>query len=63
MKRLARDSRKSERREEARARSEKWDKLSPEQKLQELDKRLGKDKGAKKQREKLKKILDNNTKM
>ncbi len=43
----------SERREEAKVRNKKWASMTSEEKLEELDKRLGKDQGAKKQRKKL----------
>ena len=42
------------RREEAIERQEGWSKLTSEEKIQSLDKRLGKDVGAVKQRSKLK---------
>ena len=46
-----------ERRIEAVARQEEWAKLSPQQQLAELDKRLGKGVGAKKQRAKIAKAI------
>jgi hypothetical protein len=40
--------------DEAEARNKAWQKLSPAEQLKELDKRLGKDQGAHKQRKKIK---------
>ena len=50
-------SRKEKRREEAEKRNTRWRAMTPEKQLEELDKRLGKGKGAKKQRSKLLKKL------
>lgn len=47
----------TERRIEAVARQEEWEKLSPQQQLAELDRRLGKGVGAKKQRARLAKAI------
>lgn len=44
--------------EEGEIRQRKYDKLSPKQKLAKLDKELGKGVGAKKQRAKLKKMME-----
>ena len=44
---------------EAIVRNEAWAKLTPEQQLSELDKRLGKGIGAKKQRAKIQAKIDN----
>lgn len=45
------------RREEALKRNAEWAKLSPREQLAELDRRLGRDVGAKKQRERLKRLI------
>lgn len=47
----------------AEANLERWNNMSAQQKLNDLDDRLGKGKGAKKQREKLKKEYDKNSKL
>ena len=44
---------------EAKVRNEAWAKLTPEQQLSELDRRLGKGIGAKKQRAKIQAKIDN----
>lgn len=44
---------KEQRRQQAEARVVEWQKLSPSQQWDELDRRLGPGKGAKKQREKI----------
>ena len=44
---------------EAIARQEHWANLTPEQKLADLDSRLGKGNGAKKQRERLNDLIEN----
>lgn len=51
-------AKKEQRREEAEARQEKHNLLTPRQKLEKLDRRLGKDKGASKERARLQKIID-----
>ena len=48
---------KEQRRIEGKARNEAWARLSPQQKLDDLDLRLGKGKGATRQRTKLAKVL------
>lgn len=48
---------KEQRRREALARNEEWQKLSPEEQLKELNQRLGVGIGAQKQRARLNKIL------
>ena len=50
--------RQSVRRIEAEARAEVWEGLTPEQQLSVLNGRLGKDKGAKKQRARITKALN-----
>lgn len=45
--------RRDTKKKEAEARREEYKKMSPEQKLQKLDSKLGKGQGAKKQRERL----------
>lgn len=57
MKRMNFPGRKKTRHEEAIERNEAWAKLSPQQQLQELDKRFGKDQGASRQRKRLSKLL------
>jgi len=47
---------KDKKKKEAEERQSKYDSLSPEQKLSKLDQLFGKGMGAKKEREKLKKI-------
>ena len=49
---------KNQKREEAKIRNEKWEKLSTTDKLKQLDAIFGKNKGAKKQRAKLNKIKE-----
>jgi len=49
----ARAAYRDDRRKEAKVRNEKWDELSNAQQLAALDKRLGKDVGATRQRRKL----------
>lgn len=48
---------KEQKRNECVARIEKWQQLTPEEQLKELDRRLGAGKGAKKQRAKLAALL------
>lgn len=48
---------KGQRRTEALARNEKWNSLTPEEQLAELDMRLGKGVGALKQRARIEKLL------
>jgi hypothetical protein len=48
-----RNDRKADRQKEAQSRQNRWDAMSLEDTLKELDQRLGRDVGAKKQREKL----------
>lgn len=43
---------------DAQARMEAWQSLSPKQQLRELDRRLGKDVGAKKQRARLQRLIE-----
>ena len=50
--------RKDQRREEAQERQEKHDALTPKQKLAKLDKKLGKNVGAVKERAKLQKEIE-----
>lgn len=51
-------ARREQRQKEAQQRNDKWKQLSPQQQLAELDQRLGKDIGAARQREKLKKLIE-----
>ena len=44
---------------EAKVRNEAWAKLTPEQQIADLDRRLGKDVGAKKQRARIQYKIDN----
>lgn len=48
----------AEKRAEAVERNESWADLSPKQQLADLDRRLGKGEGAKKQRAKIQKAID-----
>lgn len=57
MKRGNFEGNKKRKQEEAIKRNEEWNRLTPEQQLKELDIRLGKDKGASKQRNRLNKLI------
>ena len=48
---------KKDKRKEAKARQEKYDKLTPQQRLDKLDRKLGKGVGAKKERARLLKLI------
>lgn len=55
---IARNSeRREERRKNAEQRNQEWQKLTPAQQLAELDARLGVGQGAKKQRQKIERLL------
>jgi len=49
---------KEVRREAALKRNAEWAKMGPREQLAELDRRLGKDVGAKKQRERIKRLIE-----
>lgn len=57
MKRGNFESNKKRKQQEAIKRNEEWNRLTPEQQLKQLNIRLGKDKGATKQRNRLNKLI------
>ncbi len=57
---MKRQDKKDLKHKEATERNEAWAELSPQQQLKQLDYRFGKDVGAKKQRARLQKLVENN---